>query len=78
MLEINRKLVSKTLIQCCRERLMDIVLSWYVVLTIFCIVCLEEVARGLDDVSNNRLKCEDVPGMRPRPSVELFMKQTIL
>ena len=32
MLEINRKLVSKTLIQCCRERLMDIVLSWYVVL----------------------------------------------
>ena len=57
---------------------MDIVLSWYVVLTIFCIVCLEEVARGLDDVSNNRLKCEDVPGMTPRPSVELFMRQTIL
>ena len=31
--------------------------------TIFCIVSLEEVAHELDDISNNRLKCADVPGI---------------
>ena len=31
-----------------------------VVIKIFCIVCFDAVARGLDDVSNNRLKCADV------------------
>ena len=39
----------------------DIVLSWFVDITTFCIVRFEEVARGLDDVSNNRLKCANVP-----------------
>ena len=31
--------------------------------TIFCIVSLEAVAHELDDISNNRLKCADVPGI---------------
>ena len=31
--------------------------------TIFCIVCFEAVAHELDDISNNRLKCADVPGI---------------
>ena len=31
--------------------------------TIFCIVSLEEVAHELDDISNNRSKCADVPGI---------------
>ena len=31
--------------------------------TIFCIVFLEAVAHELDDISNNRLKCADVPGI---------------
>ena len=30
----------------------------------FCLVCFEAVARELDDVSNNRLKWADVPGIR--------------
>ena len=34
-------------------------------ITIFCIVYFEAVVRGLDDVSNNRTKCADVPGIRP-------------
>ena len=39
-------------------------LSWCVGIKIFGIVCLEAVARGLDDVSNNRLKHLDVLGIR--------------
>ena len=35
-----------------------------VVITIFCIVCFEEVARGFDDPSNNRLKYANVSGIR--------------
>ena len=35
-----------------------------VAITIFCIVCFEAVALGLDDVLNNRLHCVDVPGIR--------------
>ena len=35
-----------------------------VAITIFCIACFEEVARGLDDVSNNRSKCAGVSGSR--------------
>ena len=31
--------------------------------TIFCIVSLEKVAHELDDFSNNRLKCADIPGI---------------
>ena len=31
--------------------------------TIFCIVSLEAVAHELDDISNNPLKCADVPGI---------------
>ena len=31
---------------------------------IFYIVCFEAVARELDDVSNDQLKCADVPGIR--------------
>ena len=31
--------------------------------TIFCTVSLEAVAHELDDISNNRLKCADVPGI---------------
>ena len=31
--------------------------------TIFCIVSLEAVAHELDDISNNRLKYADVPGI---------------
>ena len=31
--------------------------------TIFCIVSLEAVAHELDDISNNRLKCANVPGI---------------
>ena len=31
--------------------------------TIFCIVSLEEVAHELDGISNNRLKCADIPGI---------------
>ena len=34
-----------------------------VAITIFCIVCFEAVARGLDDVLNNRLKCADFPAI---------------
>ena len=38
-----------------------IMLSWCVTITIFCsIVCLETVASGPNDVSNNQLKCADV------------------
>ena len=37
-----------------------------VAFTIFCIFCFEAVARGLDDVSKNRLKVGDVRGIRPR------------
>ena len=36
-------------------------ISWCVDITIYCI---EAVARGLDDVSNNRLKCADIPGIK--------------
>ena len=39
-------------------------LFWCVVITIFYIVCFEGVACGPDDVSNNRLKCAQVPGIR--------------
>ena len=35
-----------------------------VAITVFCIFCFEVVARGLNDVSNNRLKVEDVRGIR--------------
>ena len=31
--------------------------------TIFCIVSLEAVAHELNDISNNPLKCADVPGI---------------
>ena len=34
-----------------------------VAITIFCIVCFEAVARGLDDVLNNRSKCANFPGI---------------
>ena len=36
-------------------------LSWFVAITICCIFCFEAVARALDDVSKNRLKCADAP-----------------
>ena len=39
-------------------------LSWCVGIEIFGTVCFEVVARGLDDVSNNRLKHLDVLGIR--------------
>ena len=40
-------------------------ISWYIAKTIFCrIVCFEEVACGLNDISNNRLKFADEPGIR--------------
>ena len=32
-------------------------------ITIFCIFCFKVVARGLDDVLNNRLNFADVPGI---------------
>ena len=35
-------------------------LSGFVSITILCIVCLEEVGRGLDNVSNNRWKMLDL------------------
>ena len=38
--------------------------SWCVAISIFLIVCFEEVARGLDDVSNDWLNCADAPGIR--------------
>ena len=38
-------------------------ISWCVDITIYCIVCFEAVARGLDDVSF-RLKCADIPGIK--------------
>ena len=40
---------------------------------IFCIVCFVAVACGLDDVSNNRLRCADVPGIRPPFSYNLIL-----
>ena len=39
-------------------------LSWCVGIKIFDIVCFEAVERGLNDVSNNRLKHLDVLGIR--------------
>ena len=39
-------------------------ISWCVAITIYCIVCFVAVARGLDNVSNNRLKCADVPEIK--------------
>ena len=39
-------------------------LSWCVGIKIFGIVCFEAVVRGLDDVSNNRLKHLGVLGIR--------------
>ena len=53
------------------------VYSWYVVITLFRTVCLDRVARGLDDVSNNRLKYADVPGNRI-PQIPLFLRQNLL
>ena len=35
-----------------------------VAIRIFCVVSFEIVARGLDDISNNPLKCLDVSGIR--------------
>ena len=35
----------------------------FTIFCIFCIVCFEAVAHGLDHISNNRLKCADVPGI---------------
>ena len=37
------------------------------------IVCFVAVACGLDDVSNNRLRCADVPGIRPPFSYKLIL-----
>ena len=39
-------------------------LSGCVSITILCIVCFEEVARGLDNVSNNRWKMLDLLQMK--------------
>ena len=39
-------------------------LSWFLTIKIFGNVCLVAVACGLDDVSNNQLRCADVPGIR--------------
>ena len=50
--------------------------SWYVVITIFCIVCLDRVACGLDDVSNNRLNYVDVPGIRIPKIPSLFTPES--
>ena len=65
---IKRKLisnvVSELLFRVVNREYWDIVLYWCVEITTFCIVRFEEVARGLDDVSKNRLKCADVPGIR--------------
>ena len=49
---------------------------WYVVITIFCIVCLDRVACGLDDVSNNRLNYVDVPGIRIPKIPSLFTPES--
>ena len=38
-------------------------LFWCVAIAIFCILSFEAVPRGLDNVSNNRLKCADFPGI---------------
>ena len=60
---IKRKLisneVSELLFRVVNREYWDIVLYWCVD-----IVRFEEVARGLDDVSKNRLKYADVPGIR--------------
>ena len=37
--------------------------SGFKLFTIFCIVCFQAVAHGLNDISNNPLKCADVPGI---------------
>ena len=63
---IKLKLISnevrELLFSVVKREYWDIVLSWFVDFTTFSIVRSEEVARGLDDVSNNRLKCANVPG----------------
>ena len=60
-LEVYRKLMvwrcPQSLIHCNQER----ITSWCVYITIIYIDCFEAVARGLEDVSNNRLKCAVVP-----------------
>ena len=38
--------------------------------------CLDRVARGLDDVSNNRLKYVDVPGIRIPKIPSLFTPES--
>ena len=67
MLEIHRKLVSeeirKFLFSAVKKEKWDFIHSWYVAITIFCIVCYEAVARGVDNVSHNRLKGADVSGI---------------
>ena len=41
------------------------IISWCIAITIFCrIFFFEEVARGLDGISNNRLKFADEQGIR--------------
>ena len=38
--------------------------STVVISIYFCIVCFEAVVRELGDISNNRLKCADISGIR--------------
>ena len=60
-LEINRKLVfgevRKLFSRVVKREKWDIMLSWCVAITIFCIVCFETVAHGIDSLSNNRFDC---------------------
>ena len=44
-------------------------------ITIFCIFSFKAVARGLDDVSKNRLNLADVPGIRLTFIYNLFLDQ---
>ena len=46
-------------------------LSWFVTITIFCIVYFNAVACGHDDILNNRFKCVDASGIKLPPGHDL-------
>ena len=72
MLKINQNLVPrevrKLLFSVVKNRL-ERKMEHYALLVhhhynlVFCIFGFEAVASGLDDISKNRLKCSDVPGI---------------
>ena len=69
MLKINQNLVPREVLQTfkfsvVKKEKWSVILSWCIAITIvFCIFGFEAVASGLDDISKNRLKCSDVPGI---------------